>query len=125
MGTREVTSNELISQHQGVFPVTDGGPGISIIKLRKNQELKVRCIAKKGVPQEHAKWAAVSAVGFEYDPENILRHTTHWVEENLDAEWPKSPNCQAQVYPSDGEAKPYGEPTKFFFSVEVSVFLFF
>lgn len=59
--TRDVTSRELISQNSDVQPVLQGitvfldevtsagtdDAGILIVKLRKNQELKVRCIAKK------------------------------------------------------------------------------
>ena len=47
--TRDVTSAELISNHPDVRPVHNGvnSPGIVIVKLRKNQEIKLRCIAKK------------------------------------------------------------------------------
>ena len=47
--TRDVTSLELHSNHEDVRPVpeTAGAPGILIVKLRKNQEIKIKCIAKK------------------------------------------------------------------------------
>lgn len=47
--TRDVTSLELRSNHEDVRPVLESpsSPGILIVKLRKNQEIKLRCIAKK------------------------------------------------------------------------------
>lgn len=34
----------------------------------------------QGIAKYHAKWSPVSAVGYEYDPHNKLRHTTYWFE---------------------------------------------
>lgn len=67
------------------------GQGSVICKLRKGQELKMKCIAKKGIAKEHAKWAPTSAVGFEYDPWNKLRHIDYWYEEDAKEEWYETP----------------------------------
>lgn len=126
--TRIVTSQDIISQNKSVVPVSVGVPGlqednagISIVKLRKNQEIRVRCVAKKGVGKEHAKWSPVSAVSFEYDPDNLLRHTQFWVEEDIDKEWPKSMFSEYEKYPVDQPYDPTAVPSKFFFTVEVSL----
>lgn len=117
--TRDVTSNELISNHDQIKPNGDGG--ILIVKLRKGQEIKLRCIAKKGVGKEHAKWSPVTSVSFEYDPDNLLHHTNYWTEVDVDKEWPKSPFTESEKYDMVGEefdAK--AEPEKFYFTVESS-----
>lgn len=68
--------------------VTDSeGKGPMICKLRKKQEVKVQCLVKKGIAKEHAKWAPTSAVAFEYDPHNNLKHVDYWYEEDPVKEW--------------------------------------
>lgn len=128
-GTRDVTSADFISFHDQVKPVkfgaqsgaaVEGGEDILIAKLRKGQEIRAKCIAKKGVGKEHSKWTPVAAVAFEYDPDNVLKHTTYWVEEDVQAEWPRSPNSEGLQAPAPGQFDPTAEPTRFFFDVEAS-----
>ncbi|KAI5310226.1 45 kDa subunit of RNA polymerase II [Ascosphaera atra] len=76
------------------------GKGPLICKLRKDQELQLTCIAKKGIAKEHAKWAPTAAIGFEYDPYNNLRHVDYWYEEDPQKEWPISANAEWET-PAD------------------------
>ncbi|KAL8760888.1 MAG: hypothetical protein Q9184_002953 [Pyrenodesmia sp. 2 TL-2023] len=100
--------------------ITDSqGLGSVICKLRQNQEIRMKCIAKKGIAKEHAKWAPTSAVGFEYDPHNKLKHLDYWYEEDPEKEWPKSANAAWEEAAQDGEAFDYSaQPSKFYFDVE-------
>lgn len=45
---------------------------IVIVKLGKNQRLKLRAVAKKGMGKEHSKWSPVCVATYQYDPEVIL-----------------------------------------------------
>ncbi|KAJ3058148.1 45 kDa subunit of RNA polymerase II, partial [Quaeritorhiza haematococci] len=119
--TREVTSRDLISSHSTIVPVltSEDDPGILILKLRKGQEIKLKCIAKKGTGKEHAKWSPVAAVAFEYDPHNKLRHSSFWVEEDVGKEWPVSANAQEEPEGDEGDGFDCkAKPEKFYFNVE-------
>ena len=112
----EPRPNEFV----GLPVITDPeGLGSVICKLRKGQELRMKCIARKGIAKEHAKWAPTSAVGFEYDPHNKLRHLDYWYEEDPIKEWPKSKNAEWEEPLQDGEPYDFDAmPTKFYFDVE-------
>ncbi|SCU83804.1 LAMI_0C04764g1_1 [Lachancea mirantina] len=95
------------------------GNGVLICKLRKGQELKLKCIAKKGISKEHAKWSPAAAIEFEYDPWNKLKHTDYWYEQDEVAEWPQSKNCEYEDPPNDDDVFDYqAKPTTFFMNVE-------
>jgi DNA-directed RNA polymerase II subunit RPB3 len=69
----DVTSLDLHSDNLDVRPITgtvgdEQDKGILITKLRQGQSIKLRCIAKKGIGKEHAKWSPVSCATFQYDP---------------------------------------------------------
>lgn len=81
--TLEVTSNDfqLDPRFPDVAPVgySAGGveadqKGILIVKMRKNQELRLRAIARKGIGKDHAKWQPVATVCFQYMPDIRLNH---------------------------------------------------
>ncbi|PPQ67312.1 hypothetical protein CVT25_005896 [Psilocybe cyanescens] len=104
------------------YPVGKNEPGrapVLITKIRKGQELKIRCTAKKGIAKEHAKFSPCSAVSFEYDPYNKLRHTTYWYETDIKGEWPLGENAKEEEPPRDDEVFDFNaKPNKFYFEVE-------
>ncbi|GAA6062926.1 hypothetical protein JCM10212_007157 [Sporobolomyces blumeae] len=127
--TMEVTSKLLqiegMSRSDVGKPATSSDPklaqGIMLAKLTKGQEIHMRCIAVKGRALEHAKWSPVSAVGFEYDPYNKLRHTDLWYEVGTkpEDEWPVSGNGKYEKKPDENEAFEFNEkPSRFYYDVE-------
>eukprot|EP01112_Ceratiomyxa_fruticulosa_P001158 TRINITY_DN1114_c0_g1_i1.p1 TRINITY_DN1114_c0_g1~~TRINITY_DN1114_c0_g1_i1.p1 ORF type:complete len:301 (+),score=58.74 TRINITY_DN1114_c0_g1_i1:216-1118(+) len=112
-GTRDVTSQELISNDLDVKPVDQAHvslpveqtgvrpeSGILIVKLRKGQELKLKAIAKKGVGKEHAKWSPTCGVTFQYEPDIRINHSRlDEISERQKEEWVKS--CPTKVYKYD------------------------
>ncbi|EXJ84775.1 DNA-directed RNA polymerase II subunit RPB3 [Capronia epimyces CBS 606.96] len=97
------------------------GTGPLIAKLRQGQEIHLECIAKKGIAKEHAKWAPTAAVGFEYDPNNKLRHVDYWYETDAKDEWPvdeRNATWEGDETAADAAFDPDAVPSAFFFDVE-------
>jgi DNA-directed RNA polymerase II subunit RPB3 len=104
-------------------PVTRDAEGYGplLAKLRQGQEIELMCIAKKGIAKEHAKWAPTSAVGFEYDPNNKLRHLDYWYEQDPKDEWPideRNATWEGDEAAADATFDPDAVPSAFFFDVE-------
>ena len=127
-GTMMVFARDLVivearaNEYVGRPVIRDpNGNGPLIAKLRRGQELRVRCTAIKGIAKEHAKWAPTAAVGFEYDPLNKLRHVDYWYEENAKDEWPvdqKNASWESEDTAADAAFDPDATPGAFFFDVE-------
>ena len=64
-GTRTVYSGEIVSENPEVLPVSDKIP---IVKLAKNQKLKLEAYARLGKGKTHAKWQPVSMCAYKYYP---------------------------------------------------------
>ena len=116
-----VTTENRRNQYLGNPVIRDpNGNGPLIAKLRKNQEIELTCIAKMGIAKEHAKWAPTSAIGFEYDPNNKLRHVDYWYENDAKDEWPVDERNAAWEGEDGADAAfdPDATPGAFFFDVE-------
>ena len=111
-----VFADSLTKENQGPTPdigkpvvsevdASAKGRGPVIAKLRKNQELHLKCIAKKGIAKEHAKWAPTAAVGFEYDPFNKLHHLDLWYEQDATEEWYAGNTSRCVVDAHESQAK--------------------
>lgn len=64
-GTRTVYSGELKSENPDIMPVSDKIP---IIKLAKEQKLRLEVYARLGKGKNHAKWQPVSMCIYKYLP---------------------------------------------------------
>ena len=64
-GTRTVYSGELKSENPNIMPVSDKIP---IIKLAKEQKLRLEAYARLGKGKNHAKWQPVSMCTYKYLP---------------------------------------------------------
>jgi DNA-directed RNA polymerase subunit D len=64
-GTRTVYSGELTSENLEIVPVSDKIP---IIKLAKEQRLRLEGYARLGKGRNHAKWEPVSMCAYKYFP---------------------------------------------------------
>ena len=98
---------------------TDHRKEVLIAKLAKGQALSITALAQKGIGNEHAKFIPTCGVGFEYDPDNALRHTTFEKPEL----WHKSKHSAHAGDDSvtrlvEADYDPHAKADKFFFDVE-------
>lgn len=101
--TMEITSRDLMSTNGDVLPAYSAaeeqqdGRGITIVKLRRGQSLKLTAYARKGVGKEHAKWQPVCISTYQFEPD--VRINFALMEELSDQqkrEWVNS--CPRGVY---------------------------
>jgi len=71
-GTRTVYSGEIVSENPEILPVSDKVP---IVKLAKNQKLKLEAYARLGRGKTHAKWQPVSMCVYKYYPKITVPET--------------------------------------------------
>ena len=64
-GTRTVYSGDFVSENPNVVPVSDKIP---IVKLAKEQRIKLEAYARLGKGKVHAKWQPVSMCTYKYFP---------------------------------------------------------
>lgn len=65
-GTRTVYSSEFISENPDIVPVSDKIP---IVKLAKEQKLKLEAYARLGKGKKHAKWQPASMCTYKFLPQ--------------------------------------------------------
>ncbi|TPX35552.1 DNA-directed RNA polymerase [Synchytrium microbalum] len=127
--TMIVTSDDLRTgdpKGRGAPSKRAGEDPISIVKLKKGQQIWLTCIARKGIGKEHSKWSPCGAVSFDYDPWNKLRHSVYWYEESPEVDWPAPDPDRFPNAPHFEERKPQpDEPfdynataNKFYMTVE-------
>lgn len=71
-GTKTVHSGDLVSENPDIVPVNDKIP---IVKLVKEQKIKLEAYAKLGKGRSHAKWQPVSMCTYKYFPKiDVMKH---------------------------------------------------
>lgn len=78
-----VTGQDLYTTVPGVFCHNS-----LLLRLAPGQMIDIICIATIGSPKTHAKYCPVTAIKFNYDPENKTRATQLWAEKDVKNEWP-------------------------------------
>jgi len=102
--TDHIKSNNLDST---VFPIkNESEDPILICKLRKNQEIDIHMIAKKGIGKEHSKWSPVSSVVMQHVPEiEFFDKMNNLDKLSLDNKKDFVASCPTKVYKLDEQKK--------------------
>lgn len=77
---------------------------VLIVKLGKNQEIKMKCVAKKGIGKEHAKWQPVCVATFQWDPDITLEESVV-ATLTKDEKHEFAASCPKRVYAFDPESE--------------------
>lgn len=68
-----VTSGDLVGQVQSLgIDVSPCDKDILIVKIAKNQELKLKGVARKSIGREHAKWIPTCTATFQWEPDIVI-----------------------------------------------------
>ena len=67
-----VTPGPLAEQVYPVKGTHNEGKGVWLCTLGPGQEVNLRCVVRKGIAKEHAKWMPVATVGMQYESEITL-----------------------------------------------------
>lgn len=101
----EVTTDHIktISKDSTVVPVKfPGEDPILIAKLRRNQELDMHMIAKKGIGKEHAKWSPICSVAMQHEPEIEFLDKGSYIDKlNVNQKKEFVNSCPTKVYRYD------------------------
>lgn len=70
---------------------------LPLLYLKKNQKIKLKCVAVKGKPNQHAKWSSVSSCSYQIQPNFEFDRN---IEENLSIEKRKFivESCKRNVF---------------------------
>jgi DNA-directed RNA polymerase II subunit RPB3 len=105
-----VTSADIkvVQGKQGIVPMNYTLPHeddqILIVKLGKNQQINLRCVARKGIGKEHAKWIPCAVATFRLDPEiTIDQEDMKQLSEKEKLDFVSS--CPKKVFEYDGLAR--------------------
>lgn len=71
-GTRPVYSGEMISENPNIVPVSQKIP---LLKLAKEQKIRLEAYARLGKGKNHAKWQPVSMCAYKYYPKIEISKT--------------------------------------------------
>lgn len=77
--------------------------GIAIVKLKKNQKIKLDMVAIKGIGKLHAKWIPCATAVFQYEPEIYINEKLlETVPSSVQQEIVRS--CPRRVFSCEGDA---------------------
>jgi len=105
----EITTDNIksVNPDSTVLPIKyENEDPILICKLRKNQELDIHMIAKKGIGKEHSKWSPVSSVVMQHVPDiEFFDKINNLDKLNLERKKEFIASCPTKVYKLDEHKK--------------------